>query len=103
MAGTGTTQNFIRCEYQINLYGNYYFNLKVKLIRVFCLLRQYYRTLCLFSVSGSIGTNVITNQIYLSSNYEQLIIPNIVISDQNEIELNYTYRFQALNLKTISI
>jgi hypothetical protein len=30
VAGTGTTSSFIRCEYKINLYGNYYFNFKVK-------------------------------------------------------------------------
>jgi len=30
VAGTGTTSPFIRCEYKINLYGNYYFNFKVK-------------------------------------------------------------------------
>ena len=41
VSGTGTTSSFIRCEYKINLFGNYYFNLKVKYIIMFCLLRQY--------------------------------------------------------------
>ena len=58
----------------------------------------------MFTISGGIGNSYITNQVNLnSSNYEQLIIPNILLTNQNEINLSYTYRFQALNIKTLSV